>query len=555
MNHKGGGMEPFRDHDLVERAREGDSDAFAELVRRHRAKAHGWAQSITHDPHMAEDIVQDAFIRAFLRFGTLLESNRFLPWLRRIVQNEALGKVRRGGPYRKEQPFSSLKPVMHESEVNYEDIDSILDYLTRSRGQEEGSRYNPHEILVQKDILETIRQLLSCLSRRERSIFEAYFFEQLTPQEIADLLSTTTGNVYTSLHRAKQKVQRERIRIFLQRHIHIRKGKGLMGQKVLSTPKLSASWTSIAAAITTAIGYTGQDVSLSDVMGYTGHAFRLNIHKGDVDVAGPTAYKWNPVVSRGLAHLGFEVSDVGAQAQTSPEKLTEAVDLIHDSIDRGIPVVTWDLFVPEFGLIYGYDDEAQTFAAVDFKNDGKLPYDQLGMGEIKELAVFALGKWKPVDKKHAFLQALTMAVEHAYGKEPALRGFVQGVAAYDTWIEAFESGTVDPFGNSYNVAVAADARRFATHFLLERSACPKSIGDSRIVQLTARAAVCYAQVYESLQALNQLFPFPAGGNPNESTQRAQAITLLTRAKEEELKGVALMQEIVDALSASDEVVD
>lgn len=553
-------IEPSRDRDLVERAREGDSSAFAELVRRHRARAFGWARSITRDPHMAEDIVQDALIRAFLRLGTLLETDRFLPWLRRIVNNEALGKVRRGGPYRKEQPLSSLKPVMLEPEVNYEDVDSILSYLTRSHRHEEVSTSDPHEVLVRKDILVTIRQLLHCLSRRERSIFEAYFFEQLTPQEIADLFATTAGNVYTSLHRAKQKVQRERIRVYLQRHLHIRKEQGLMGKKVLTTPKLLGSWTSIAAAIGAAITYTGQSVSLSDVMGYTGHAFRLNIHKGDVDVAGPTAFNWKQVVSRGLRHLGFEMRYVGAEEPTyeppAPEKLAQAVDLIHVSIDRGVPVIAWDLFVPEFGLIYGYDDEAQTFEAIDFQNKRSLPYDKLGMGQLKELAVFALGKRTPVDEQQAFLQALTMAVEHANGKESAVDGFVQGVAAYDTWIEAFESGKVDPFGNAYNAAVAADARRFATHFLLQKSAfnCPENKWGGQVMQLASRAAVCYARVHESLSAVNQLFPFPSGGDPNEPARSKQAIALLGQAKQAEFEGVALLQEIVDVLSVGKKAV-
>lgn len=85
------------DRELVERARSGDQEAFSELVRTHRAKAYGWANKITRDAYLAEDIVQDALIRAFLHLGALADTSRFLPWLQTIVRNQAYMKLRRGG--------------------------------------------------------------------------------------------------------------------------------------------------------------------------------------------------------------------------------------------------------------------------------------------------------------------------------------------------------------------------------------------------------------------------------------------------------------------------
>lgn len=83
-----------------------DPDAFGELVRKSRAKAFGLAYSITQDHHLAEDVVQEALVRAFLRLGTLVDTNRFTPWLAKIVRNEAYMKLRRGGPYRRERHIS-----------------------------------------------------------------------------------------------------------------------------------------------------------------------------------------------------------------------------------------------------------------------------------------------------------------------------------------------------------------------------------------------------------------------------------------------------------------
>ncbi|WP_282938492.1 RNA polymerase sigma factor [Paenibacillus sp. RC67] len=95
------------DQELVAQAQAGDRDAFGELIRRHRAQVYEYARSITQEPFLAEDVVQDALIRAFLHLGTLVDTRRFLPWLHRIVRNQAYTRLR-SHSIAKEQAFSSL---------------------------------------------------------------------------------------------------------------------------------------------------------------------------------------------------------------------------------------------------------------------------------------------------------------------------------------------------------------------------------------------------------------------------------------------------------------
>ncbi|WP_127573061.1 hypothetical protein [Paenibacillus xylaniclasticus] len=64
--------------------------------------------------------------------------------------------------------------------------------------------------------------------------------------------------------------------------------------------------------------------------------------------------------------------------------------LVRESIDRGIPVMAWDLFVPKFGVIYGYDDDVQKLRCKDVVKDDDLPYTKLGHGQIGELFVFGI---------------------------------------------------------------------------------------------------------------------------------------------------------------------
>ncbi|MDF2650107.1 MAG: polymerase subunit sigma-24 [Paenibacillus sp.] len=73
-------VESEDDQVLIGRARSGDPTAFDELVRRHRVKAFTWASRISKDPHLSEDIVQEALIRAFLNLNTLVHDHRFLGW-------------------------------------------------------------------------------------------------------------------------------------------------------------------------------------------------------------------------------------------------------------------------------------------------------------------------------------------------------------------------------------------------------------------------------------------------------------------------------------------
>jgi len=234
----------IRDDALVELAKTGDHSAFGELVRRHRARACHWAQRLTHDPYAAEDIVQDALVRAFLHMGDLMDNQRFMPWLRRIVSNQAYMKLRRGGPYGKELPFTSYAPAMDRSRdmhrpltgETWASIDSVLDQLCHSIADAHKPGCDPVSVVLRKETMAGIRELLHCLTKRERAIFESYFFGQLSPAEIAALFQTSTSNVYNHISTAKRKVQQERIKVQVSMYLKTRRASGLPLAKVLPRP-------------------------------------------------------------------------------------------------------------------------------------------------------------------------------------------------------------------------------------------------------------------------------------------------------------------------------
>src|SRR5690606_17207782 len=128
------------------------------------------------------------------------------------------------------------------------------------------------------------------------------------------------------------------------------------------------------------------------------------------------------------------------------EKIEKALALVQDSIDRGIPAISVDLFIPEFGLIYGYDDEKQLLYAKDVSEDGTITYERFANPRIELLFVVTIGESLPHSKYEMLRMALDMIVDHARGREWThifKKTYAQGLAGYDAWIGAMERRTAD----------------------------------------------------------------------------------------------------------------
>ncbi|MBH5316301.1 sigma-70 family RNA polymerase sigma factor [Paenibacillus sp. GSMTC-2017] len=160
------------------------------------------------------------------------------------------------------------------------------------------SHGSPEEHVLQKETLETILGLFSCLNLRERGIVEAFFFNQLSPTEIAALFDTTTANVYKTLSRTRLKLQHERIRLYINENLIKRREKHGMTKKRLERPVVYTervedshflgSRPSVTYCMWGLLQYTDKrGISLSDVNAFTGFAFCLNIFKETVHIGGP----------------------------------------------------------------------------------------------------------------------------------------------------------------------------------------------------------------------------------------------------------------------------
>ncbi|MFC5406357.1 RNA polymerase sigma factor [Cohnella soli] len=541
---------------LIERAQQGDHDAFSELVRRHRSKAHAWASGITQDTFMAEDIVQDALLKAFMHLGTLVDVTRFLPWLHKIVRNQAMMKLRRGGPYGKERPFTSFEVSVFSERVDWEDVESILTYMMRTREKESETYRSPEEHIVRKENLETLLGLFTCLNRRERGIIEAYFFKQLSPQEIADMFDTTTTSVYKTISRTRQKLQHERIRVYINEHLIQRREKKCMTRTILERPVVYTervgdshflgSRPSVTYCLWGLLQYSDKKgITLAEVNALTGYAFCLNIFKETVHIGGPFIFAGEENFPKALANLGYDVK-VLSFLPVEPLIIPDVLNTIHQSIDRGYPAIIWDLFHAEFGLVYGYDDKQQHLYALDKLKEAPLAYDLLGKGKTSEIGLIAITEPNGIDRLTALCNMLDMIWEHGNTMKSIKHGdgeLTKGLAAYDAWIEAFQGDRIVPFFNAYNVAVYSELRQFAVQFLRRL----KEDFVEHDWTFITDALHHYEAVAAALQGLADLFPFPGGGDPKVTQNIEKAVNLLQGAKRAEADGLQALKKLREAL--------
>lgn len=324
---------------------------------------------------------------------------------------------------------------------------------------------------------------------------------------------------------------------------------GISGQK-----DWTKTMTSAAAAIHAAVAYTDKKhYSLVDVMGITGHAFRINIDPDHIDVAGPTMFPGGYLIRRNLCNLGFISSLSDTEKPFTPEKVEKVLALIQQSIDKGIPAIVFDLFIPEFGLIYGYDDDKQLFHAKDVSKEGTLSYSAF-VESRNMLWVTTISESLPHSKYEILRMALDMIVEHARGREwqHIFEGdYMIGLAGYDAWISCMQRRKADPFGNAYNISVISDAREFAVQFLRELVIRwnGENVVERTVRKMAAEAASHYSKSAAALVVMRELFPFPNGGRPDEPAVADRAVELLQEAKEAELRGVEVLERLLKFMKA------
>src|ERR1700690_269806 len=185
--------------ELVRRAKRGDDSAFEELVRRYDRNVFRIAQHITQNREDAEDVVQEAFLKAYSNLAKFQEQSKFYTWLVRIAVNEALMKLRRRKPER---------TVSLDEEVKTED-----DSLPREVADWSP---NPEQMYNQAELRDILTRTIQGLPTSFRTVFVLRDVEGLSTEETAEALDLSIPAVKSRLLRARLQL-RERLSRFFQR--------------------------------------------------------------------------------------------------------------------------------------------------------------------------------------------------------------------------------------------------------------------------------------------------------------------------------------------------
>jgi len=178
---------------LVQAAKQGDVSAFEDLVRRYDRNVFRIAQHITQNREDAEDVVQDAFLKAYSNLDQFQGQSKFYTWLVRIAVNEALMKLRRRRPER----MVSLD----------EDVKTEEDSVPREVADWSP---NPEQLYKQAELKDILTRTVQGLPPSFRTVFVLRDVEGLSTEETADALGLSVPAVKSRLLRAQPVLQETR---------------------------------------------------------------------------------------------------------------------------------------------------------------------------------------------------------------------------------------------------------------------------------------------------------------------------------------------------------
>lgn len=171
---------------LVRRALAREGDAFRTIIKTYNQRLYRIARGVVRNDSEAEDIVQEAYVRAFAHLDAFRGDSSLATWLSRIVINEALGRLR------KRRRTVSM-PENPQAEIIRFPLNPSDD---------------PERTMAQRQILQLVERATDRLPDVYRTVFVARVIEGLSIEETADLLGVRPQTVKTRLHRARALVRK-----------------------------------------------------------------------------------------------------------------------------------------------------------------------------------------------------------------------------------------------------------------------------------------------------------------------------------------------------------
>ena len=177
------------DAELIQRVLDGDDTAFSALVNKHQKRVHALAWRKTGDFHVAEEITQDTFLKAYQNLSTLKEPQKFASWLYVIAANYCKMWVRK-------------KRLSTQSLENTDNAEL------------EKTAYSGYVIAENEQVAvetqrEVVKKLLAKLQESDRTIITLYYLGEMTYEEISEFLGVSVASIKNRLYRARRRLKKE----------------------------------------------------------------------------------------------------------------------------------------------------------------------------------------------------------------------------------------------------------------------------------------------------------------------------------------------------------
>jgi RNA polymerase sigma-70 factor, ECF subfamily len=176
-------QEPLTDEEIVARVLAGETAMFEIVMRRHNQRLYRVARAILRNAGEAEDVMQDAYVRAYEHLGQFAAKAKFSTWLTRIAVHEALARKHRGNRY---QEFDSM------SDREGDRMDKLASLAP-----------DPERQATNMEIRSLLEEAVERLPDVYRTIFMLRDVEETSTSDTADILKISEENVKVRLHRAR----------------------------------------------------------------------------------------------------------------------------------------------------------------------------------------------------------------------------------------------------------------------------------------------------------------------------------------------------------------
>jgi RNA polymerase sigma-70 factor (ECF subfamily) len=181
------------DTELIRQAQRGDRAAFETLVRQYDQAVLRLALHLTGTEQDAQDVYQEAFLKAYRHLGNFPFECSFYTWIYRIVTNLCLDHMRRKKTRREDAPVAT-----DADGEEYSLIENVADIRSGA---------NPERDLMRRELGGKIAAALEKLTPRERMVFELKHYQGLKLRTIGEMLNTTEETAKNTLFRATQKLR------------------------------------------------------------------------------------------------------------------------------------------------------------------------------------------------------------------------------------------------------------------------------------------------------------------------------------------------------------